>query len=117
VSEQSAILAQLMEVIQQRKANPSEKSYTHKLLSGGLPKIAAKISEEAAEVIAAAAEPGDDGREHLVREAGDLLYHLLVLLAYRDVRLEQVEAELARRFGISGLEEKASRTPPQDGDL
>jgi phosphoribosyl-ATP pyrophosphohydrolase len=46
-----------------------------------------------------------------VAEAGDVLYHLLVLLAARDVRLADVEAELARRFGVSGLAEKASRRP------
>jgi len=68
-----------------------------------------KVIEEAAEVVEAAGEAGDEGRQHLVCEAADLLYHLLVMLAHRDVRLEEVEAELARRFGISGLEEKASR--------
>lgn len=116
MSEQPSILAQLMAVIEERKANPSEKSYTHKLLSGGVPKIGAKITEEAAEVVEAASEPGDDGRAHLVREAGDLIYHLFVMLAHREVRLEQVEAELAGRFGISGLEEKASRTTTKDGN-
>ena len=51
------------------------------------------------------------GRQHLIREAGDLLYHLFVMLAARDVALGEVEAELAKRFGISGLDEKASRPP------
>ena len=70
---------------------------------------AAKIEEEAAEVVEAAGEPGDAGRDHTVREAADVLYHLLVLLAFRDIPLAAVEAELARRFGISGLDEKAAR--------
>lgn len=98
-----------MATIESRKANPSEKSYTSQLLAGGTKRIGAKITEEAAEVVEAAGEPGDAGREHLVREAADLIYHLLVLLAHRVSSLDEVEAELARRFGISGLEEKASR--------
>lgn len=103
------VLARLMSTIEDRKARPSEKSYTSKLLSGGLPVISAKITEEAAETVEAAGEPGEHGRQHLVREAADLMYHLLVLLAHRDARLADVEQELARRFGMSGLEEKASR--------
>jgi len=109
VPDSSSILAQLMAVIQDRKAHPSEKSYTNRLLEGGLGKIGAKITEEAAEVIEAAGEPGEPGRVHTVREAADLIYHLWVLLGWHDIPLEEVEAELARRFGISGLDEKASR--------
>lgn len=105
----STIFARLMAVVEDRKAHPSEKSYTHRLLSGGVTKIGEKINEEAAEVVEAAAEPGEDGRQHLVREAADLVYHLFVMLTHRDVSLAEVEAELARRFGIGGLEEKASR--------
>ncbi len=60
-------------------------------------------------MIEAAGESGPAGQEHLVREAADLVYHLLVMLALRDVPLADVEAELARRFGISGLDEKESR--------
>jgi len=86
-----------------------DQSYTARLLAGGVAKIGAKIAEEAAEVVAAAAEPGEEGRQHTVREAGDVIYHLLVLLAARDVSLNDVESELARRFGVSGLEEKAAR--------
>ena len=104
-----SVLEQLCETIADRKARPSEKSYTATLLAGGVPKIGGKVLEEAAETVEAAGEPGDAGREHLVREAADLIYHLLVLLAARDVPLSAVEAELARRFGISGLDEKAAR--------
>ena len=106
------VLSELMRTIRDRKDNPSEKSYTSKLFAGGVPKIGAKVTEEAAEAVEAAGEPGDEGRLHLVREAADVVYHLFVLLAHRDVALEEVESELARRFGISGLEEKASRTTP-----
>jgi phosphoribosyl-ATP pyrophosphohydrolase len=64
VSDKPDILAQLMATIADRKANPSEKSYTTKLLTGGVPKIGAKITEEARETVEAASEPGDAGRSH-----------------------------------------------------
>jgi len=104
---------QLEQTILARKAAPDEKSYTAKLLAGGVEKIGGKIIEEAAEVVEAAGEPGEEGRQHTIREAGDLLYHLLVLMAAREVTLQEVEAELARRFGVSGLEEKAMRKKGQ----
>ena len=109
MSETESILARLMGVIEARRASPSERSYTNKLLTGGVDAIAAKITEEAAEVIEAAAEAGDEGRQHLVREAADLIYHLFVMLGFKEIPLTEVEAELARRFGISGLDEKAAR--------
>ena len=80
-------------------------------LRSGVVKIGSKLTEEAAEIVAASAEPGEAGRQHTVREAADLVYHLLILLAAREIALADVEAELARRFGMSGLEEKASRIP------
>jgi phosphoribosyl-ATP pyrophosphohydrolase len=114
LTESDSIFARLMAVIEDRKANPSDKSYTNRLLAGGVAKIGAKVTEEAAEVVEAAGEPGDEGRAHTVREAADLVYHLFVLLGVRDIPLAEVEDELARRFGISGLDEKASRgTPPK----
>jgi phosphoribosyl-ATP pyrophosphohydrolase len=106
---QQHVLAQLMAVVEDRKANPPAKSYTTTLFAGGVAKIGEKITEEAAEVVEAAGEAGEEGRSHLIREASDLIYHLFVMLGYRDVRLTEVEAELAKRFGISGLDEKASR--------
>jgi phosphoribosyl-ATP pyrophosphohydrolase len=110
MSVQRDILSRLMQVIVERKIARPEKSYTTTLFDAGLPKIGAKITEEAGELIEAAGEPGDPGREHTVREAADLVYHMLVLLAWRDCTLTDVEAELARRFGLSGLDEKASRS-------
>jgi phosphoribosyl-ATP pyrophosphohydrolase len=101
--------AQLMAVIEDRKANPPAKSYTTALFAGGVAKIGEKIVEEAAEVVEAAGESGESGRAHLIREAGDLIYHLFVMLGHRDVKLAEVEAEIANRFGISGLDEKAAR--------
>ncbi len=98
-----------MATIEDRKANPPPKSYTTTLFAGGVPKIGEKILEEAEEVVEAAGEEGEAGRTHLVREAADLIYHLFVMLGHREVRLAEVEAELARRFGMSGLDEKAAR--------
>ena len=109
MDEKTHILAQLMAVIEDRKANPPAKSYTTTLFAGGVERIGDKIIEEAAEVIEAAGEPDEAGRAHLISESGDLLYHLFVMLAHRDVKLAEVEAELAKRFGISGIDEKASR--------
>ena len=115
VSTPDSVLEQLMNVIRDRQANPSGKSYTTQLLAGGVAKIGGKITEEAAEVVEAASEPGDEGRRHFIYEAADLTYHLCVMLAHRGVQLAEVEAELARRFKMSGLEEKARRpTPPQE---
>jgi phosphoribosyl-ATP pyrophosphohydrolase len=104
-----AVLHRLMAVIEDRKANPPPRSYTTTLLAGGVAKIAEKIMEEAAEVVEAAGEPGIEGHQHVVHEAADLVFHLFVLLVHCDARLGEVEAELARRFGLSGLDEKAAR--------
>jgi phosphoribosyl-ATP pyrophosphohydrolase len=103
-------LARLMATLQERATTRPAGSYTTKLLDGGPPKIGEKILEEAAELIEAAAEASDDGRAHFVYEAGDLIYHTLVLLAWRGVSLDEVAAELARREGTSGLTEKANRS-------
>jgi phosphoribosyl-ATP pyrophosphohydrolase len=108
--EETSVMLALMGVINDRKINPpSEPSYVVKLLSGGIAKIGAKIVEEAAEVVEAGDEPGDAGRAHLIREVADLVFHTAVLLGFRDVPWSDVEAELARRFGISGIREKESR--------
>jgi phosphoribosyl-ATP pyrophosphohydrolase len=109
VTTEGQPLNKLERTIADRAASPREKSYTSQLLAGGVPKIGAKLVEETAEVVEAAGEPGDAGREHLVREVGDLLYHLLVMLRLRYLTLADVETELARRFGVSGIEEKESR--------
>lgn len=105
------IFSRLMEVLERRKSSTAEQSYTASLFAGGVERIGAKINEEASETVEAARESGREGRLHLVNEAADLIYHLLVLLAYRDVSLAEVEAELARRFGTSGHDEKGARKP------
>jgi phosphoribosyl-ATP pyrophosphohydrolase len=104
-----SILQRLMDVIEDRRANPPERSYTSQLFRGGVAKIGSKILEEAREVVEAANEPDDAGRQHLIHEAADLIYHLFVMLGHCNVRLPEVEAELVRRFGVSGLDEKAAR--------
>jgi phosphoribosyl-ATP pyrophosphohydrolase len=109
VSDPASIIDRLMAVIEDRRQNPPPRSYTSSLFDGGVPKIGAKISEEAAEVVEAAGEEGELGKTHLVHEAADLIYHLLVMLAHREVSLDDVQDELARRFGISGIDEKESR--------
>jgi phosphoribosyl-ATP pyrophosphohydrolase len=110
MSNETHIFSRLMAVIEDRKRELPERSYTTRLFEGGVPKIGAKLTEEAAEAVEAAAETGEAGRQHLIHEAADVVYHLFVLLGFRDVSLVEVEQELAARFGISGLDEKASRT-------
>ena len=108
VNEAKSVFAQLMATIESRRANPPPNSYTAKLFEGGVKKIRTKLIEEA-ELFEAAAEPGEGGRSHIVYEAADLVYHLFALLAYHGIPLLELEQELARRFGTSGLDEKASR--------
>lgn len=108
-SEKLRPIDALEQTILGRAQTPSEHSYTSKLLRGELAVLCGKVLEESAE-LAEAAEEGDDwDRQHFVYEAGDLVYHLLVLLRRRGVDFAEVESELARRFGVSGLEEKKSR--------
>ncbi|HEU0265488.1 MAG TPA: phosphoribosyl-ATP diphosphatase [Geobacterales bacterium] len=103
---QSDIIDQLYDVILERKANPSVASYTTSLLSKGIDKILKKVGEEGAELIIA----GKGGkREEIVYESADLIYHLLVLLAHYEIQPEELFAELRRRQGTSGLEEKRQR--------
>ena len=99
-------LARLAATIEARRdADPSE-SWTAKLLSQGPEKCAEKFGEEAVEAVIEAVR-GDSGA--LTREAADVLYHLLVMCAARGVTLAEVEAELKRREGTSGVAEKAGR--------
>lgn len=102
-----AILDAVYQVVQERKNNPTEKSYVASLYAKGLDKILGKIGEEATEVAVA----GKGGElDEVVSEVADLWFHTLILLGYYDLPPEKIYAELERRFGMSGLEEKASRT-------
>ena len=107
MSEQQHILDAVYQVVLDRKANPSDSSYTASLMQKGLDKILKKLGEEATEVVIA----GKGGvREEIVYETADLFFHTLVLLGYQDIPLGAVFDELRRRFGVSGIEEKTSRT-------
>lgn len=99
-------LQKLMETIVARKDAAVESSYVAKLFSKGEDAILKKIGEEATEVLLAA-KSGD--AQHLVYETADLWFHCMVLLAQHGLCVNDVLAELARREGVSGLEEKASR--------
>ncbi|MBY6015702.1 phosphoribosyl-ATP diphosphatase [Qipengyuania gaetbuli] len=100
-------LARLEQTIAQRLGASPDESYVASLHHKGLAKIAQKVGEEAVEAVIAAV--GDD-RDGLVAESADLLMHLLVLLQAKGVSLAEVLAELDRREGVSGLEEKAGRS-------
>jgi phosphoribosyl-ATP pyrophosphohydrolase len=105
-ADDNDILAAIYEVIQDRKAHPNQKSYTASLFQKGIDKVLGKVGEEAAEVIIA----GKGGkREDIVYETADLLFHVLVLLGYYDIKPEEIYLELRRRFGVSGIDEKESR--------
>ncbi|SDW63947.1 phosphoribosyl-ATP pyrophosphatase [Ruegeria halocynthiae] len=101
-----SILHDLAATIEARKGADPDSSWTAKLLSKGPEKCAEKFGEEAIEAIIEAAK-GD--RTKLTSEAADVLYHLLVMLSARDVALDDVLNELARRQGTSGIAEKSAR--------
>lgn len=100
-------LARLEATIAARRAAAADESYVAQLRARGLPVIARKLGEEAVETVIAALSGSE---EELTKEAADVLFHLLVLLAERDIALADVLAELDRREGTSGLAEKAARS-------
>lgn len=102
----SEILSEIQNVLEQRKSADPETSYTAQLFHKGEDKILKKVIEEAGEVLMASK---DGGGEHLIYETADLWFHNMILLAHHGLRVEDVLAELARRQGLSGLAEKASR--------
>lgn len=103
----SDILTRLEQTIAARRSASPDSSYVARLNAAGLPKIAQKLGEEATEAVIASLA---GTREDLVGEAADVLFHLLVLLGAKDIALADVLAELDRREGTSGLEEKANRS-------
>ena len=100
------VLDRLGELLEQRKSADPESSYVAKLYAKGMDSILKKIGEEAAETIIAAKE--GDSRQ-IVYETADLWFHCLVMLAKAGLKPQDVLDELARREGLSGLEEKAAR--------
>ena len=99
-------LSRLAATVEARKGADPDSSWTAKLLAKGPEKCAEKFGEEAIEAIIAAVK---NDRDNLIYEAADVLYHLVVMLAARDVTLDEVLTELDRRAGTSGLAEKAAR--------
>jgi phosphoribosyl-ATP pyrophosphohydrolase/phosphoribosyl-AMP cyclohydrolase len=100
------VVARVAEVIARRRRERPEKSYVVSLLDAGLPKINAKIAEESGELTEALLE---NDAAHIAHEAADLIFHTLVGLEATGVPVDAVFAELRRRFGVSGIDEKASR--------
>lgn len=121
VEPEGDVFDRLMQQIHHRAKTLPEGSYTTKLIRGGVPAMGAKVTEEAAEVVDAASQlaallessdPSSEAlsaREHLIYEAGDVLYHLWVLLGSYGITVDNLRAELERREGTSGLEEKRRR--------
>ncbi len=106
-SEHDDILQAVYQVILERKANPGESSYTASLMAQGIDKVLKKVGEEAAELIIA----GKGGnRQEIVYETADLFFHILVLLGFSGIAPDEVYEELRSRFGVSGIDEKESRT-------
>jgi phosphoribosyl-ATP pyrophosphohydrolase len=89
----------LYDVIESRRLNPSDKSYTSGLFAEGLPKIAQKVGEEGTEVVVAALSQND---QRLIEEVADLTYHTLVLLAARGLKIQDILIELERRHRRTG---------------
>jgi phosphoribosyl-ATP pyrophosphohydrolase len=106
----SELLRELDRILIERKSAPAHESYVASLYSEGLNKILEKIGEESTEVVIAAKDArGEKGRQALVNEVADLWFHSLICLAHFDLSSEDVLSVLAKRQGLSGLVEKASR--------
>ncbi len=109
----STIIQQLYDVLLTRKNADADNSYVASLYAKGTNKILEKIGEEATETILAAKDlashPSPDNKAAVIAETADLWFHCLVMMAHCDVEPDQVLTELQRRFGVSGLEEKAQR--------
>jgi len=111
----SDILKQLDNILEARKTDSPESSYVESLYDKGIEKILKKVSEESAETVMAAkdlehSKGAKTDQDHLVYEIADLWFHTMVLLASQNLSSNDVTTELQRRFGLSGHEEKASRS-------
>ena len=108
----SNVIKTIEDLIAQRKNEDVNKSYVAQLFAGGNEKITRKVTEEATEVLIAAIT---EGKENLVSESADLIFHLLVLLSFNKVEFNEVVLELEKRVGTSGLDEKAARIAKKKG--
>lgn len=106
------ILSKLADTLEKRKVASADSSYVASLYAKGLDKILEKVGEEAFETVLAAknAQQDPQQRDDVIYETADLWFHTLVMLAQLDIRPEDILNELARREGLSGLEEKANRS-------
>lgn len=100
------ILNKLEKILEERKSAKADESYVSSLYAKGLDEILKKIGEESAEVIMAAK---DGEQDKIIYEVADLWFHTLVLLRFNDIKIDKIQDELSKRFGLSGLEEKANR--------
>ena len=100
------ILATLEQILEQRKSAPADSSYVSSLYSKGTNQILKKIAEESAEVIMATKD-GDSDK--IIYEVADLWFHTLILLRHKNIAFSDIEEELMRRYGVSGLTEKLNR--------
>jgi phosphoribosyl-ATP pyrophosphohydrolase len=100
------ILTKLEKILEDRKSANADESYVSSLYAKGLDEILKKIGEESTEVIMASK---DDDKDKIIYEVTDLWFHTLVLLRHKDIEIDKILDELSRRFGLSGLEEKANR--------
>lgn len=108
--DKTEILTQLTVILQQRKQAAAESSYVASLYAKGLDAILKKVGEEATETVMAAKDVAHGGdKDKLVYEVADLWFHTMILLADQGLTADDVLLELARRFGVSGHEEKAAR--------
>ncbi len=109
------VLQQLDLIIAQRRSADPDESYVAQLNAKGLNKILEKVGEECVETILAAKDCGgnEQSTEHLVQETADLWFHCLVMLSHLCSDSQAVLDELSRRFGLSGLDEKAARQAPE----
>ena len=101
------ILKQLEQVLEERESTKADEAYVSSLYAKGLDEILKKIGEESAEVIMAAK---DGEQDKIIYEVADLWFHTLVLLRHKDIKIDKIQNELSKRFGLSGLTEKANRT-------
>ncbi len=100
------ILKMLDDILEQRRQSSPDESYTAKLLNDGIDSILKKVGEEATETVIASKS---GKKEEIIHEIADLWFHTLVLLKHHDLDSEDILNELERRFGLSGIEEKANR--------
>lgn len=105
------VLASLDQVLEARKGATPDSSYVASLYHKGLNKILQKIGEECAETLIAAKDASADHTKDVIYETADLWFHSLVMLHHLGLSSTDITNELARRFDLSGLAEKASRTP------